>query len=304
MSLSNLVRNLRPGLYLCADTNPWGYNPLELTVIYEMIGYGRPFTQTAQIYFEDSVAEEGQRWLVAVREKSSRKIYALGPKISIHHFRTRRHSPGRRTAPNWQLWQNLLTEDPLILSEKWAAEFSIPRGKPRLGATPRKPASTNRVDDFGVGEKIRQEKDEKQAKQEREAERFRRREDRRQAIELMLQQATAREQVPSSPTVRAPKPAWEEPKPAPIQPTPVKVKPVATPNSNGVVPPKTNLPRTCPRCRGSMIHERDWYGVYATCICCGYVHDLVSGPPINVEEENGKPYRQRRRSPSHGKIKL
>jgi len=66
----------------------------------------------------------------------------------------------------------------------------------------------------------------------------------------------------------------------------------------------TNLPRTCPRCRGSMIIERDWYGAYGTCLCCGYVHEAVTAPPIDLlEEEEGHP-RQRRRQPSHGKLRL
>ncbi len=65
-----------------------------------------------------------------------------------------------------------------------------------------------------------------------------------------------------------------------------------------------NLPRTCPRCRGSMIIERDWYGAYGTCLCCGYVHEAVTAPPIDLlEEEEGHP-RQRRRQPSHGKLRL
>ena len=51
------------------------------------------------------------------------------------------------------------------------------------------------------------------------------------------------------------------------------------------------LPRVCPRCRGSMIPERDWYGQYSTCLCCGYVHEAVTTPPIELleEEENGFP---------------
>lgn len=66
----------------------------------------------------------------------------------------------------------------------------------------------------------------------------------------------------------------------------------------------TALPRTCPRCRGSMIVERDWYGAYSTCLCCGYVHEAVSTPPIDLlDEEEGHP-RQRRRQPSHGKLRL
>jgi hypothetical protein len=53
-----------------------------------------------------------------------------------------------------------------------------------------------------------------------------------------------------------------------------------------------------------MIVERDWYGAYSTCLCCGYVHEAVSTPPIDLmEEEEGHP-RQRRRQPSHGKLRL
>ncbi len=63
------------------------------------------------------------------------------------------------------------------------------------------------------------------------------------------------------------------------------------------------LPRSCRRCRGAMIPERDWYGEYCTCLSCGYVVEAVSAPPIELlEEENGG--RQRRRQPSHGKIRL
>lgn len=65
------------------------------------------------------------------------------------------------------------------------------------------------------------------------------------------------------------------------------------------------LPRVCPRCNGSMIIEKDWYGSYSTCICCGFVREAVSSPAIDLmldEEEGGG--RQRRRQPSHGKLRL
>jgi hypothetical protein len=62
-------------------------------------------------------------------------------------------------------------------------------------------------------------------------------------------------------------------------------------------------PRNCPRCRGSMLTERDWYGSYSTCIACGYVHEWVSGPAIDLPSDDG-PARQRRRQPSHGKLRL
>ncbi len=67
---------------------------------------------------------------------------------------------------------------------------------------------------------------------------------------------------------------------------------------------KMALPRVCPRCRGSMIPERDWYGEYSTCLCCGYVREAVSTPPIDLLEEETNGHRQRRRQPSHGKIRL
>ena len=53
-----------------------------------------------------------------------------------------------------------------------------------------------------------------------------------------------------------------------------------------------------------MIIEKDWYGAYGTCLCCGYVHEAVTAPPIDLlEEEEGHP-RQRRRQPSHGNLRL
>lgn len=68
---------------------------------------------------------------------------------------------------------------------------------------------------------------------------------------------------------------------------------------------QATLPRICPRCNGSMIVERDWYGSYSTCICCGFVREAVSSPPIDLilENEAGSG-RQRRRQPSHGKLRL
>ena len=42
------------------------------------------------------------------------------------------------------------------------------------------------------------------------------------------------------------------------------------------------LPKICPRCTGSMIIERDWYGSFSTCICCGYVREAVSSPAIDL----------------------
>ncbi len=63
-------------------------------------------------------------------------------------------------------------------------------------------------------------------------------------------------------------------------------------------------PRVCPRCRGSMIMERDWYGAYSSCIACGYVHEVLATPAIDLRREVEDAPRQRRRQPSHGKLRL
>lgn len=39
---------------------------------------------------------------------------------------------------------------------------------------------------------------------------------------------------------------------------------------------------TCPRCEGSMFPEQDWYGSYATCLCCGNV--VYPGGVIEAEK--------------------
>jgi len=63
--------------------------------------------------------------------------------------------------------------------------------------------------------------------------------------------------------------------------------------------------RVCPRCRGSMHAERDRYGAFSTCLSCGYVHEFVSPPAVELleEDESGK-VKTRRRHPSHGKLQL
>jgi hypothetical protein len=67
---------------------------------------------------------------------------------------------------------------------------------------------------------------------------------------------------------------------------------------------ESDAPRSCPRCRGAMILERDWYGAYSTCIACGFVHEMLSSPPIDLAAEEVGPTRQRRRQPSHGRLRL
>ena len=63
-------------------------------------------------------------------------------------------------------------------------------------------------------------------------------------------------------------------------------------------------PRNCPRCRGSMLTERDMYGSYSSCISCGYVHEWVALPAIEIPVETEGSTRLRRRQPSHGKLRL
>jgi hypothetical protein len=66
----------------------------------------------------------------------------------------------------------------------------------------------------------------------------------------------------------------------------------------------TDAPKNCPRCRGAMIMERDWHGSYGTCLSCGFVHEVLSSPPIDLASEALSPTRQRRRQPSHGRLRL
>jgi DNA-directed RNA polymerase subunit M/transcription elongation factor TFIIS len=63
-------------------------------------------------------------------------------------------------------------------------------------------------------------------------------------------------------------------------------------------------PRVCPRCRGSMILEEDWYGSYSSCLSCGYVYEFGAIAEDLQNEEGSEPHRQRRRQPSHGKLRL
>ena len=64
-------------------------------------------------------------------------------------------------------------------------------------------------------------------------------------------------------------------------------------------------PKNCPRCRGLMIIEDDWYGKFGTCVACGYVHENERCNPDDlVEEERLAAGKQRRRQLSHGKLRL
>ena len=60
----------------------------------------------------------------------------------------------------------------------------------------------------------------------------------------------------------------------------------------------------CPRCRGSMLSEEDWYGAYSTCLACGYVYEFGATAALELEAEVNDGQRQRRRQASHGKLRL
>lgn len=63
-------------------------------------------------------------------------------------------------------------------------------------------------------------------------------------------------------------------------------------------------PRACPRCQGSMLFEEDWYGAYSTCLACGYVYEVGAAAALELQAEMNGDGRQRRRQPSHGKLRL
>jgi hypothetical protein len=53
-----------------------------------------------------------------------------------------------------------------------------------------------------------------------------------------------------------------------------------------------------------MLFEEDWYGAYSTCLSCGYVYEFGATAAIELEAEMNGEGRQRRRQPSHGKLRL
>ncbi len=67
---------------------------------------------------------------------------------------------------------------------------------------------------------------------------------------------------------------------------------------------QTAPPRSCPRCQGSMLFEEDWYGAYSTCLSCGYVYEFGAIVVFELEGGGNGEHRQRRRQPSHGKLRL
>ena len=82
--------------------------------------------------------------------------------------------------------------------------------------------------------------------------------------------------------------------------------PVASGQTQQITPP-----RVCPRCRGTMIAERDWYGSYRSCLNCGNVQELDSANIARAEEiltpsGGGDNERKRTKGPStrHGTLRL
>ena len=64
-------------------------------------------------------------------------------------------------------------------------------------------------------------------------------------------------------------------------------------------------PNQCPRCHGIMLGESDAHGLYSSCLACGHVHETLMISPAELEQEQTvEEGRQRRRQPSHGKLRL
>jgi hypothetical protein len=53
-----------------------------------------------------------------------------------------------------------------------------------------------------------------------------------------------------------------------------------------------------------MLFEEDWYGAYSTCLTCGYVYEVGAAAALELQAEMNGDGRQRRRQPSHGKLRL
>ena len=70
-------------------------------------------------------------------------------------------------------------------------------------------------------------------------------------------------------------------------------------------PPAPPAPTKCPRCNGPMLAESDAHGIFGTCLACGHVHEtrVITSAEL-AEEQQVEEGRQRRRQPSHGKLRL
>lgn len=44
--------------------------------------------------------------------------------------------------------------------------------------------------------------------------------------------------------------------------------------------------KSCPKCHGDLVVDRDSYGLYEQCIQCGYTHDIVIDVSVKPEEQS------------------
>ncbi len=68
--------------------------------------------------------------------------------------------------------------------------------------------------------------------------------------------------------------------------------------------PNQATSRSCPRCSGFLLFAEDWHGASDTCLNCGYIYEFGAAAALELEREGSKDHRQRRRRPSHGKLRL
>lgn len=243
--------NLRKGLLLLDDDNPWNLNPVEFTILCWQLGLGKKARYIALDLYTDGATQSVSKRVNTITRNGKKIILTSGinPNELLDYnvrifelWKVVQSDPDLRVPRDLNqvhLWEELLAEEcPPLLSE------------------------------------VANERDLSQYEKPTPEETF---EEEEEEPEDTLATNQVRESVPTTP------------------------QPPRNDDSNE---PKASLPRVCPRCRGSMIPERDWYGAYSTCLQCGYVYEAVSAPPIEILEEDNKGRRQRRRQPSHGKIRL
>lgn len=63
--------------------------------------------------------------------------------------------------------------------------------------------------------------------------------------------------------------------------------------------------KRCPRCSGHLLAESDAHGSYSSCLACGHVQEARVISVLELQQEQAvEKGRQRRRQPSHGKLRL
>jgi len=278
--VSRFVFYLRSEVMLPSEENPWGFNPLELKLLYEICGRGRMVKEVAREYFSCKPSQELTstlyslvqlcRWRIPQKdplEQAHPRVLQIWRQV-VDGVSKKLRTTDRIIAPDPETWENgLLTQDPLIPTSEWI-------------------------------EQLRREAEEA-ASQAEDREALRAERERRGAEIRARQERATRHQAALRQHFKAPSPAAAERKPAEEQP---RVESVSRSSS-----PQTARPQTCPRCRGTMLPERDLYGEYSTCLSCGYVHEAVTSPPIDLLEKESDLRERGRQSPHgarHGKMKL